>query len=205
MTEIYRSILSNFTSGWKLELSVAFLVALTVTLSVIILGWAMNVLETGVIEFIARLSNINLSLFFCNYLTFPGVMLHELSHAVAIAVTGGKVTKIKLLEINRTGRLGHVEFQTRGPRKLRALQLAFGSCAPVLFGVYNILLLRHFVQAYDLPLWAQYIAYYLMFSIGCHMSMSREDLVNYIHGIIYIFPTIMSLSILKHICEKIMA
>ena len=199
MTTIYYNLFSEYISGWKLDLLVACCVALTITFSVVIFGWAMNVLESGVIGLIARLFGMNWALFICNYLTFPGVMLHELSHAIVITLTGGKVTKIKLLEVSRTGRLGHVEFYTRGPQKLQALQMACGSCAPVVFGIIEILLLRHFITTYSFaPLWNS-ISYYLIFSIACHMSMSKEDLINYFHGMIYIFPSVTTVHFLWHV------
>ncbi len=180
-------------SGWKLDLLVAITVATIVTLAVVVFGQLVDHFETFCLRLITKVFNANVALFVCNKLTFPGVILHELAHAFMIFITGGKILKLRLLEFNRNGRLGHVEFQVQGPKKKQMIQLACGSSAPVLMGLVEVILLYRVVTLHDLGILGSILIWYLIVSIVCHMSMSKEDLKSYFHGMLFIYPCLVAI------------
>jgi hypothetical protein len=60
-------------------------------------------LECGTIVFIMAVTGESFGCLFVNYLTFPGVILHELSHALMAMVTGAKVTHIRFFAVGYGG------------------------------------------------------------------------------------------------------
>ena len=127
-----------------------------------------------------------------NYGTIPGVMHHELSHALFAFLTGAKVTEIKLFKLlSFDGTLGSVSYQTRGGRILQGLQSFFSAIAPIPCGIVSSLLL----YVYALPHARGNIAlvilvYYLIICIVLHMELSLLDLVNLFQGLPVVFVMI---------------
>jgi hypothetical protein len=184
---------SHFLSGLWLDIAVSVSVSLIICSFVIVIGGIVDFIENVVLHVLTSLIGAGPAMFICNRLTFPGVMLHELSHALMIFITGGHVTAIKLFEFNTNGRLGHVEFQLYGSKRQQMIQLTFGSSAPVIFGmasVYGLLRLLFLVESGTL---FYYIVIYFIFSIGCHMSMSRSDIKNYFNGAFFVWLLLSSI------------
>ena len=117
-----------------------------------------------------------------NFATYPGTVHHELSHALLVFLTGGKVKKICLVPSPTT--LGHVEFQTRGNVFFRSLQLSLSAMAPVLCGLVTEALL--FVYVYPLTdlTWQKVLFFYLVISIFIHLTLSVQDLINFFQGLL---------------------
>ena len=82
--------------GIKLYLAVAAVFAVILQFSVVIVGFFVNQLEIAEYRLIRRFKGHKFAVNFCNYLTFPGVILHELSHALLVKLSGGKVTKMRI-------------------------------------------------------------------------------------------------------------
>ncbi|MBR3575037.1 MAG: hypothetical protein IKN97_07705 [Lachnospiraceae bacterium] len=121
-----------------------------------------------------------------NYLTIPGVMWHELSHALFAFVTLAKVNKIELFK-PRNGSLGRVNFTPRGPYLLRCLQLSLASCAPVITGMLAVFGYMHLIGSYSFSLPVHILLGYLIICIVLHMTMSGADLKLYFKGILVFF------------------
>lgn len=118
-----------------------------------------------------------------NYAFFPGVMIHELSHAFFAVITGAKVTEIALFKVE-DGALGHVNFKNRGNIILVAIQNVFVSSAPMFVGAAVVIGCGLWLSV--LPagyIWLKIIIWYLMISMFFHMTMSPADIKVYIKGV----------------------
>lgn len=198
---ILNSLYKSFAlHGLVLDLFVSGTIALCIVLSVVLIGRLIDMFEIFLLRIICYFFGAKFALFTCNRLTFLGVIAHELSHALLIFLTGGRVVGIHLFEFRRDGRLGHVDFQTLGSRKQRLIQLAMGSCAPVLLGIFNTFIVWKFIQSHMFGVGWTIFLWYLLVSIICHMSMSKEDLKNYFRGLSYVFPAIWSICMLIQYC-----
>jgi hypothetical protein len=157
--------------------------ALILFLSVLIIGWLINILEGQQIKLLNRFFSLKTALFICNRVTFPGVMIHELSHALFATIFGAKVTKIKLMTIRDNDRLGYIEYFTTGSILRQGLQHTFCSCAPTVVGIILELILYHIlVNNFITGIGWKIFTIYMMISIADHMSMSTQDIKNYIKG-----------------------
>ncbi len=162
------------------------------TLLVLLLLFATGVIISGVSGMIGRIIAFILggrtAYVFRNYLTWPGTVHHEFSHALLAFVTGAKVTRISLIPHGQA--LGQVEYRPRGGKILQSIQMSLSSIAPILCGMVTetVLILKVF------PLcdtwWKYAILAYFAVSIFLHMTLSREDMINLWNGII---PTVFVL------------
>ena len=135
-----------------------------------------------------------LYLFFANTLTFPGVVYHELSHALFAFLTGAKVNEIKLYQ-KKAGHLGYVNYTPRGPWAIRCIQLSLASCAPVVTGLAAVAgILYLFVSGIGMPVYLKALLIYLGISVLIHMDMSGADLKSYGKGIPFVFLLIFIIS-----------
>ena len=120
--------------------------------------------------------------FIMNFATYPGTVHHELSHALLVFLTGGKVKKICLVPSPTT--LGHVEFQTRGNVFFRSLQLSLSAMAPVLCGLVTEALLFLYVYPLTDLTWHKVLFFYFVISIFIHLTLSIQDLLNFFQGLL---------------------
>ena len=193
MFDFFNGLLSQYISNnFLLDIIVSFAITCIVLLSVMIAGFIVDFLENVCLNLLTWIAGANFALIVCNYLTLPGVIVHELSHAFFVFLTGATLTELRLFEFCRSGRLGHVSFRTVGNKRQQGVQLAFISCAPVLVGfILEYIMFFVFVRvSISGPL--RWFLYYLIFSVGCHMSMSNEDIINYFKGIFVVFPFMFS-------------
>lgn len=162
------------------------------TLSVILLLFAAGVIISGVSGIIGRILAMLIggraAFVFRNYLTWPGTVHHEFSHALLAFLTGAKVIRISLIPHGQA--LGQVQYRPRGGRILQALQMSLSSIAPVLCGmVTETLLMLKVLPLCDV--WWKYALFgYFALSIFLHMTLSREDMINLWNGIV---PTVFVL------------
>ncbi|MCR5339698.1 MAG: hypothetical protein K6E75_14190 [Lachnospiraceae bacterium] len=126
-----------------------------------------------------------LYLFFANTLTFPGVVYHELSHALFAFLTGAKINEIKLYQ-KKEGHLGYVNYSPRGAWGLQSLQLTLASCAPVVTGMIAEAVIYYVFTTFTLPIWGKVLLIYLGVSILVHMDMSTADLKSYVRGVFFV-------------------
>lgn len=169
-----------------------FLISLIITLYAIclipLIGKVVDLINHLLLSVFSLLLPAKTAYFIFNKLTFPGVILHELSHALFCLVSGAKITDIRLFKPEGNN-LGYVRYKTRGNFLFRAFQQAFSSCAPVIIGVICLALLikvkSYFVSFFLIIIWG-----YLFFSIFVHSRMSDSDIKCYIKGILFVAPTI---------------
>ncbi len=168
-----------------------------------LIGFIVNFISSMVLRkllgFISRTGK--LYLFVVNRLTFPGVMYHELSHALFAFITGAKVNEIKLYQ-KKDGHLGYVKYTPQGILPIRSVQMAFTSCAPVLMGIIlEMIIMGIFYSFHFVPKMTKVVLAYLFISVLLHMDMSKEDVKSYIKGAwsIMIIAFMISLYVLASI------
>lgn len=112
------------------------------------------------------------------YITFVGVMHHELSHALLAFLSGAKVTEIKLFRIHhKDGALGYVAYAPRGNFILQSIQKVATSIAPIICGFISSNLLWLYVRPVAMEnIWSICLFYYVLVSIILHMSLSKQDI-----------------------------
>lgn len=161
----------NFSLDTTLLLH-CFLSVLLVLLAAICLGFFFS----GIRNFAASHNPFGANLI--NYLTFPGVVHHELSHALFAFLTGAKVTEIKLFRIHhKDGRLGYVSYAPRGNFIMMSIQKVLSSVAPIVMGFVSCSLLYLYARpALEDSLWQTALLYYALVSIILHMSLSKQDI-----------------------------
>lgn len=156
-----------------------FLTALILTLIIPAFGIVMGMLRKIIYNIISILSAL-FAFALANYLTFPGVIHHELSHAIWGFLTGAKITNITLFKPNGMS-LGHVDMYYRGPWFLRSIQACVSSAAPVFCG----LITSYFLFTTAIPSVSGFLLillYYILFSVLMHMTMSIPDIKCFFKG-----------------------
>ena len=148
--------------------------------AMVIVGLIASAVEHIIASVIGTFLGGNFAFAFINYLTFPGTILHELSHAVFATLTGARVTEISFFDFGIT--LGHVNYIPRGPKLMRELQNCLTACAPVITGTVALYFLFKLLTITNSTI--GYVGViYLIVSVITHMSMSIMDVINYFRGI----------------------
>lgn len=161
--------------GSSLKMTFLFLVAM------IVIGMIASAIEHITNVIISMFLGGAFALVFCNYLTIPGTILHELSHAIVATLTGAKVTEISFFDIGLS--LGHVNYRNRGNAFMRGLQDSLTACAPVLSGVIALALLWEKLSSGNNSTGITILLIYLIISVIDHMTMSIPDAINYFRGL----------------------
>ena len=113
---------------------------------------------------------------FINYLTFPGVILHELSHALLAFLTGAEITHIHFFSPNGDS-LGSVSIRPRGNFLTMSMQRGFSAMAPAFCSLLWLYFLKEFLYPYALnrPL-IMLLFVYLCVAVVLHASLSDADI-----------------------------
>ena len=144
-------------------------------LFLIVLGVLLGQLKTTILNILCTVFGASVGEFIINRLTFPGTIHHELSHALLAAVSGARVTRIRLFNLHGST-LGSVQMIPRGGALLQSLQLCLSAIAPALCGMVTLYLLTQAVYPMAGELWQRILIGYLVFSILLQMTLSRQDL-----------------------------
>lgn len=134
--------------------------------------------EKLVVSVLALVAGRGMALVIVCYLTFPGVLYHELSHALAALLTGARVTKINLRP-RRSGdgyQLGSVIYVTCGGRIRQALQRFVIGLAPSMTGFAGMAVLVCVVLPLCTLVWQRVLWGYLFACLLLHTGLSRQDL-----------------------------
>ncbi len=153
-----------------------------VFLTILVAGFVINIVNTGLTGFIATLTGETPAFIIRNYLTYIGTVHHELSHALVAFLTGAKVVRINLLPRGAT--LGSVDIETRGNIFLRSIQLSLSAVAPVVMGAISLVLLWQNLLPRLSKIWHHIIFWYVFVSILLHMTMSGSDYVSFFKGMV---------------------
>ncbi|MCR4589460.1 MAG: hypothetical protein K5668_01400 [Lachnospiraceae bacterium] len=160
----------------------ALMETLIVFLIVLIAGFVINTVNTLVTNLLSGVIGQMPAFVIRNYLTYPGTVHHELSHALIAFITGAKVVKINLFP--KGNALGSVDLEPRGNIILRSLQLSLSAIAPVVLGSVSLFLLWTFVLTNITEVWQYILFWYIFVSILFHMCMSPPDYANFFKGLI---------------------
>lgn len=126
--------------------------------------------------------------FFMHYVTFPGIVIHELSHLIFAVITGAEVRDISFFE-DDDGRLGHVTTRARGPWFIVAIQYTLIAIAPVIVGLTLGFLLLRYIFAEQHSLGMNIGLWYLIICLINHSTMSKSDIEGYFRGVwIFVIP-----------------
>ncbi len=166
-----------FSSANLIE-AVKYAVATPVIL--VVIGLIIHFIDSFLTNLIAKVTNATIAFFIRNYLTYPGTVHHELSHALLILLTGAKLIRINLLPRGNT--LGSVDFQTRGNFILKSMQLSLSALAPVICGTTSLCLMIYAVWPNCNTAWHYLLFFYIFISIFFHMTMSTQDILNFLKG-----------------------
>ena len=180
----------------------AAFVSVVLPFAVILAGYAINLFGEAFATLVSFFVDPWLVYVIVNYLFFPGVMLHELAHALFAVLTGAKVTELALFK--REGdTLGHVNASMRGNMFMIAIQRIFISSAPMFVGTGVVLLCRYLILTLTIPLWGKILIGYIGVAMFFHMTMSVEDIKIYVKGIpifmciVFVVSLIVKLFVLK--------
>lgn len=123
-----------------------------------------------------------MAMMFMNYITFVGVMHHEISHALFAFFTGADVVKVDLFKVTNNT-LGQVVYRTRGNIFLRSIQDTLSAIAPMVTGVFSEYALYNILTKHNLTGVGKLIICYVMVSILCHMRLSTQDIRIMLRGL----------------------
>lgn len=151
-------------------------------LVLIALGVLLGRLKTATLNVLCSVFGTAAGEFIINRLTFPGTIHHELSHALLAAVSGARVTRIRLFNLHGST-LGSVQLIPRGGALLQSLQLCLSAIAPALCGMVTLYLLTQVAFPMSTQPWQRIVLGYLSFSVLIQMTLSRQDLKNARRGL----------------------
>lgn len=177
--------------GWGNSIGALASVSVVLTVLVIIVpvvvGIMLSSLKRLEIKMIAVLS-LSLVRFFMRYATFPGIVIHELSHLIFAIITGAEVRDVCFLE-DENGRVGHVTTHSRGPWFIVAIQYTLIAIAPVIVGLALGFLLLRYIFAEQHSLGMNIGLWYLIICLINHSTMSKSDIEGYFRGVwIFVVP-----------------
>ena len=178
-----KGIIDLYNKIHDIPLLYAVAVAVLLPIMVIVVGFAIQMIGEAIATLLGIVADPWLAYGLINYLTIPGVVLHELSHAFFAYVTGAKVIEVAPFKKDENS-LGHVYFRNKGNKLLVSLQNIFISSAPMLIG--GIIVYGCYCALFVLPaslLWLKIIVAYIGISMFFHMTMSLADIKVFVRGI----------------------
>lgn len=181
--EIMSQVEKYYKIAYENPVIFSVLVAVLLPFTVMIAGMFINLVGEALATIIGLFLAPSVASAIVNYLMFPGVMLHELAHALFALLTGAKVTEVALFK-KEGDSLGHVNFHNRGNIFVVALQNIFTSSAPMFVGAAVVYACFYFVGHLSHSLlWLKILLGYIGVSMFFHMTMSPEDIRVYVKGI----------------------
>ena len=165
---------------------------LIITLIIPVWGLLIYLINTALYRILSKITSEKTAMIIANWLTVPGVVHHELSHAALAVITGAHITEFRPFWLDRSNvSLGHVNFVARGPLAVRCLQYTLISTAPVLLGSSTVLFATISIRTSLTPA-MQFFLYYMAFSVFIHASMSFADVKVMLRGIwvLYVISTV---------------
>jgi hypothetical protein len=158
-------------------------------------GWVIRFISDLVTRFVAIFGGNTVAFWFRNYMTYVGTIHHELSHALFVVLTGGKVEKITLIPKGK--KLGSVDFRCRGNWFFRGLQMSLSAIAPVLCGAATLYLMSNYLYPLCSADWMKLLYFYLFISIFFHMTLSKQDMDNFRQGSV---PLLLIVYVINLLC-----
>ena len=173
-------MIDELLSGSIVQTSLLF--ALIFPAAMIAAGAVISGVQHFLTKIITAILGSGFTFILVNYLMFPGVMLHEISHATMAYLTGAKVTEVALFEPSG-GTLGYVNYRTRGPVFLQSIQRVMASSAPVYLGAAFVYLFYFLITTVVSGVFWKVILGYIAMSMIFHMTMSAQDFKTFFKGL----------------------
>jgi hypothetical protein len=193
----YQVIVTSMDSS---VLLIALYATIAIPLVLVVVGLAIGIL-TSVVNRV--LSTILGSIVYRggDTLFLPGVIMHEMSHALFLFITGAKIGEIVVRADSRhpwvlyrargvspsrgiTPRCtGYVSFGLRGPFLVKSFQRVLGSVAPTVMGLACMALLIGLITTYCTAWWHYAICIYLLLCALNGSGMSTLDVKDMLPGI----------------------
>ena len=148
--------------------------------AILLLGVVMELFAQAITTVISLFTGVLIAFGIRTYATYIGTVIHELAHATFAFLTGAKVTKITLIPRGTT--LGSVEYEPRGNKFFKGLQMSLSAIAPTIVGTLLLFYLFTQVHPHLTEAWHFVLFYYLALSILFHMDLSLTDLRNFFSG-----------------------
>ena len=134
------------------------------------------------------------------YLTCPGVMVHEIGHALFCVIFRHKIVEMKLFSPEADGTLGYVNHSYNPKSIYQRIGNFFIGTGPIWFGIVvlcfvswmllpNEMNIGNFFSAAFWGRWQSYIWLYLALTIASHITLSPPDLKGAADGGITILTT----------------
>ena len=134
------------------------------------------------------------------YLTAPGVMIHEIGHAVFCLIFRHKIVEMKLFSPEEDGTLGYVNHSYNPNSFYQRIGNFFIGTGPIWFGVTVLCLISWLLLPNEMQIsdffslnfwrrWQSYIWLYLALTISSHITLSPPDLAGSVDGGIAIMTT----------------
>ena len=164
------------------RLSIALVNTIIIITSVLLSGFALDVVISKITMFLYKYFGRFITILIMNYLTFIGVIHHELSHALFAFLTGADVIKVDLFKVTNST-LGQVMYRTRGNIFIRSIQDTLSAIAPMVTGVFSEYTLYSLLTKHQLNNGCKLIILYVMVSILCHMRLSAQDIKIMLRGL----------------------
>lgn len=185
VTALRGSLEAAGLSGLALDAVSGAIIAFAVLAVVPAFGFLVDRARWYVSKAVASAFGQKAAFFLMNYATFPGVITHELSHALVAKLSGCRINSIKLFEPSGST-LGSVQFTCQGSKRRQSFQMAASSCAPVLCGMALTPAIWRFAGMFHGAV-LQAMLFHFSVSVACHMTMSRMDMRSYRKGAIGLF------------------
>lgn len=134
------------------------------------------------------------------YLTAPGVMIHEIGHAIFCLIFRHKIVEMKLFSPEEDGTLGYVNHSYNPNSFYQRIGNFFIGTGPIWFGVAVLCLISWLLLPNEMQIsdffslnfwgrWQSYIWLYLALTISSHITLSPPDFAGSVDGGIAIMAT----------------
>lgn len=186
------------------RLSIALINTAIIIAGMLLSGFAIDAIVNSIAITLYKYCGRFITMLVMNYLTFVGVIHHELSHALFAFFTGADIVKVDLFKVTNNT-LGQVMYRTRGNMFMRSIQDTLSAIAPMVTGVFSEYMLYSLLTTHQLTGGGKLIILYVMVSILCHMSLSVQDIKMMLRGLpifallVFLFMYITKFNILAYI------
>ena len=162
----------------------------------IVIAFIMQLLSNSIRKSLAKIFGIQGYI----YLTCPGVMVHEIGHALFCVIFRHKIVEMKLFSPEEDGTLGYVNHSYNPNSFYQRIGNFFIGTGPIWFGIIvlcfvswmllpNEMNIGNFFSAAFWGRWQSYIWLYLALTIASHITLSPPDLKGAADGGITILTT----------------
>ena len=175
----------------------------------IAIAFIMQLLSNSIRKSLAKLLGIQGYI----YLTCPGVMVHEIGHALFCVIFRHKIVEMKLFSPEADGTLGYVNHSYNPKSFYQRIGNFFIGTGPIWFGIAvlcfvswlflpNEMNIGNLFSANFWGRWQSYVWLYFALTIASHITLSSPDLVGATDGGVAILATALLCFLLLGWCGE---